>query len=221
MEALIEYRQKPISNDLQKGASRYSMLHLDVLTLLYYFAETGAGEILEIGPYVGGSTIAAALGLQAASLPRKLLSIEPGGRHQHHRLPSKDILRDLKKNLSKAKVAPLVTVLPGYSWDEATIAAVRRQLAPQSVELLMIDADGEVKRDLDLYRELLAPDCTVVVDDYASLKSGGKDLATRPQIDALVANGDLQTLGVYGWGTWVGRWLNNASAAAAAADRAG
>lgn len=59
MEALIEYRQKPISNDLQKGASRYSMLHLDVLTLLYYFAETGAGEILEIGPYVGGSTIAA------------------------------------------------------------------------------------------------------------------------------------------------------------------
>lgn len=206
MEALIEYRQKPISNDLQPVRHKCSMLHLDVLTLIYYFAATGSGHVLEIGPYLGGSSIAAALGIRGSAQPRTLLTIEPGGQHKHHRLPSRDILRDLKKNLVKQKVADAVTVLAGYSWEEKTIAAVHAQLSRGSVGLLLIDADGDAKRDLDLYRDLLADGCNVVVDDYFSLKSGGKDLKTRPQIDALVAAGELQTLGVYGWGTWVGRW---------------
>src|SRR5678816_2310592 len=92
MEALIECRQKPINNELQQMRHRYSMLHLDVLTLIYHFAATSAGNVLEIGPYLGGSTMAAALGLRASAQKRKLVSIEPGGKHQHHRLPSKDIL---------------------------------------------------------------------------------------------------------------------------------
>ena len=211
MEALVEYRQRPISNDLQQIRHKYSMLHLDVLTLIYYFAATSMGNILEIGPYRGGSTISAALGLRASGIERKLITIEPGGRHQHHRLPSKDILRDLKKNLAKQRVADLVTLIPGYSWEEKTIAEVRTQLEPHSVALLMIDADGEVKRDLSVYGDLLVEGCNVVVDDYVSLKSGGKDLATRPQIDELVASEELQALGVYGWGTWVGRWWGRKS----------
>ncbi len=210
MEALIEYRQKPISHDLREIRKRYSMLHLDVLTLIYYFAATSHGNILEIGPYLGGSTIAAALGLRASTQRRKLVSIEPGGQLQHSRLPSKDILRDLRKNLAKQRVADLVTLLPGYSWDEQTTAAAYAELPLESVGLLMIDADGNAKRDLDRYRDLLADGCNVVVDDYLSLQSAGKDLVTRPQIDELVASGELQMLGVYGWGTWLGRWLGAA-----------
>ena len=211
MEALIEYRQKPISNDLQQVRHKHSMLHLDVLTLIYYFAATGAGNILEIGPYLGGSTIAAALGVRASGQARTLLTVEPGGQHKHHRLPSRDILRDLNKNLGKWKVADGVSVLAGYSWEEKTITAVHAQLPPGSVGLLLIDADGDAKRDLELYRGLLAAGCNVVVDDYFSLKAGGKDLKTRPQIDALVTSGELQALGVYGWGTWIGRWWGGAA----------
>ncbi len=206
MEALIEYRQKPISNDLQQVRHKHSMLHLDVLTLIYYFAATGSDNVLEIGPYLGGSTIAAALGIRASAQPRRIVTVEPGGQHQHHRLPSRDILRDLKKNLTKQKVADLVTVLPGYSWQEETISAVRAQLPAGTVGLFLIDADGDARRDLDLYRDLPADGAYVVIDDYISLKSGGKDLQTRPQVEALVATGELQTLGIYGWGTWVGRW---------------
>ncbi|MBA3273307.1 MAG: class I SAM-dependent methyltransferase [Chthoniobacterales bacterium] len=213
MEALIEYRQKPISNDLQQIRRKYSMLHLDVLTLLYYFAATSAGNILEIGPYLGGSTISAALGVRASASSRKLVSVEPGGRHEHHRLPSKDILRDLKKNLAKQRVIDLVTLLAGYSWQQETISEVHAQLPQRSVGLLMIDADGEAKRDLGLYRDLLADGCNVVIDDYVSLKSGGKDLTTRPQVDAFVAAGELQPLGLYGWGTWVGRWWGSSAKA--------
>jgi predicted O-methyltransferase YrrM len=206
MEALIEYRQKPISNDLQQIRHKYSMLHLDVLTLLYYFAATSTGNVLEIGPYLGGSTMATALGIRTSAASRKFLSVEPGGRHQHHRLPSKDILRDLRKNLAKQRVADLVTLLPGYSWQPETVSQVHAQLPRHSVALLMIDADGEAKRDLDLYCDLLAERCIVVIDDYVSLKSGGKDLTTRPQVDAFVAAGELQPLGLYGWGTWIGCW---------------
>lgn len=209
MEALIEYRQKPISNELQVIRHKHSMLHLDVLTLIYYFGATGSGGILEIGPYLGGSTIAAALGCRAIGAHRKLVSIEPGGRHQHDRLPSKDILRDLKKNLRKHQMHNAVTLVPGYSWQEETVAEVKASLHPRSVGLMMIDADGEVKRDLDLYGDLLADRCNLVIDDYISLKSGGKDLTTRPQIDGLVDAGVLQPLGIYGWGTWIGRWLGS------------
>ena len=86
------------------------------------------------------------------------------------------------------------------------------QFQPASVGMFLIDADGDAKRDLDLYRDLLSDGCNLVIDDYFSLKSGGKDLKTRPQIDALVAAGELQALGVYGWGTWVGRWRGASSA---------
>ncbi|MBA3883602.1 MAG: class I SAM-dependent methyltransferase [Chthoniobacterales bacterium] len=212
MEALIEYRQKPISNDLQQIRHKYSMLHLDVLTLLYYFASTSAGNILEIGPYLGGSTISAALGMRGSSAHRRLISVEPGGSHRHHRIPSKDILRDLRKNLAKQRVAEMVTLIAGYSWEEKTMSEVRGQLELCSVGLFIIDADGEVKRELGNYRNLLLPGCNMVVDDYVSLKSGGKDLTTRPQIDELVASGELQALGVYGWGTWIGRWWGSANA---------
>lgn len=213
MEALVEYRQKPISNDLQQIRLKYSMLHLDVLTLIYYFAATSTGNILEIGPYLGGSTMAAALGARTSATSRKLISVEPGGRHQHHRLPSRDILRDLKKNLAKQRVADLVTLFSGYSWQKETVSEVHAQLPNRSVGLLMIDADGEARRDLDLYRDLLADGCNVVIDDYVSLKSSGKDLTTRPQVDGFVAAGELQPLGLYGWGTWIGRWWGGSAKA--------
>ena len=213
MEALIEYRQKPSSNELQQIRHKTSMLHLDVLTLIYYFAATGSGNVLEIGPYLGGSTIAAALGVRAAGHPRAVVTIEPGGRHQHHRLASRDILRDLKKNLAKQRLTESVQVLAGYSWEETTIAAAHAALRPGSVGLFMVDADGEAKRDVELYRDLLAVGCHVVIDDYFGLKNDGKDLTTRPQVDALVAAGELQTLGVYGWGTWIGRWWGTAPSA--------
>lgn len=212
MEALIEYRQKPISNQLQQIRHKHSMLHLDVLTLIYYFGATGTGDILEIGPYLGGSTIAAALGVRAAAQPRRIVSIEPGGQHQHHRLSSRDILRDLKKNLTRQGLAEAVEIVAGYSWEEKTIATVHSALRPHSVGLLMIDADGDARRDLELYGDLLATGCYLVIDDYFGLTREGKDLQTRPQVDALIAAGELQTLGVYGWGTWIGRWWKTGAA---------
>jgi len=51
------------------------MLHMDVLLLIYRFAGFSPGNVLEIGPYVGGSTIAAAYDARESSVPKKIISI--------------------------------------------------------------------------------------------------------------------------------------------------
>jgi predicted O-methyltransferase YrrM len=206
MQTLAECRGHPINSELQKMRRKHSMLHLDVLTLIYHFAKIGSGHILEIGPYLGGSTIAAAYGVRDSSQPKAIITIEPGGRCDHPTLSTKNILKDLKKNLAKFGVAHRITVVEGYSWKDETIAAVRRRLQPGSVGLLVIDADGNVKRDLDLFHDLLADGCWIVIDDYYMPGAGSKEALTKPQVNALVSAGQLEPLGLYGWGTWIGRW---------------
>ena len=206
METVLEYRREPISKELEKIRHKHSMLHIDVLLLIYYFAKTTRGAIFEIGSYLGGATIAAAWGVRDSGLDRTVVSIEAGGRCEHPRLPTKNIIKDLKKNLAKRDVSDRVTLLEGFSRDKNVIRAVTTQLRPGSVDLLIIDADGDVKGNIDLYHHLLSENCWVVIDDYYCPAPGSKDVFVRPQIHALVAAGQLETLGYYGWATWVGRW---------------
>ncbi len=211
METVLEYRREPISRELEKIRHKHSMLHIDVLLLIYYFAKTTAGSILEIGSYLGGGTIAAAWGVRDSGRARRIISIEPGGACEHPRLPTKNILKDLKKNLAKHGVSDQVMLIEGFSRDKEVAAAVNQQLAPGSVDLLIIDADGDVKGSLDLYGHLLSENCWVVIDDYYCPAPGSKDVIVRPQIHGLVNAGQLETLGFYGWATWVGRWLGGRS----------
>src|SRR5262249_60597661 len=97
----MEYRSDEVRHRLEKVGRAASMLHMDVLLLIYHFARFSPGNILEIGPYVGGSTIAAAYGARASSVPKKLVSIEAGGKLKHFRLSSTHILKDLTKNLAR------------------------------------------------------------------------------------------------------------------------
>jgi predicted O-methyltransferase YrrM len=206
METVLEYRREPIARELEKVRHKHSMLHIDVLLLIYYFAKITSGPVLEIGAYLGGGTIAAAWGVRDSGKRRAIISIEPGGACEHPRLPTKNILKDLKKNLAKRGVAEQVTLLEGFSRDKAVTAAVKERIEPGMVDLLIIDADGDIEGTMDLYGSRLAPDCWIVIDDYYCPAPGSKDVIVRPQIHALVRAGQLETLGFYGWATWVGRW---------------
>ena len=179
------------------------MLHMDVLLLIYHFARLGTGNILEIGPYIGGSTIAAAIGARESGTQKKIITVEAGGSVKHFRLSSRNIIRDLKKNLARFDVAEDVTLINGRSSDEATISEVRQRLKPCEVGLFMFDADNNVRRDLDCYGDLLDDGCWVVIDDYFG---PAKAAPLRAQVDALVSEGRLVPFGYYGWGTWVGQW---------------
>ena len=199
----MEYRSSEVRHRLEKVGRAASMLHMDVLLLIYHFARFGEGNILEIGPYMGGSTIAAAFGARESATPKKLVSIEAGGRLQHFRLSSKNIVKDLRKNLKRFGVAEEVILLNGRSFDQTIIGDVRQRLTSGEVGLFIFDADNNVRRDLDCYGDLLNDRCWLVIDDYFG---PAKAAPLRAQVDALVTEDQLVPFGYYGWGTWIGQW---------------
>ena len=203
LRKLMEYRSSEVRQRLEKVGRVASMLHIEVLLLIYHFARFSAGNILEIGPYVGGSTIAAAFGARDSGTRKTIVSIEAGGRLKHFRLSSRNIIKDLRKNLARFGVAGEVSLINRRSFDEATISEVRQRLSGGAVGLFVFDADNNVRRDLDSYGELLNDRCWVVIDDYFG---PAKAAPLREQIDVLVSEGRLLPFGYYGWGTWVGQW---------------
>src|SRR5437763_6974573 len=89
MQRLIEYRyNKPLHHQLMKAAD-YSMLAEDVLVLIYHMAKVCHGAILEIGSFLGASTVAAGMGARDSGKQKTLLSIEPGGALKDHKLATK------------------------------------------------------------------------------------------------------------------------------------
>jgi predicted O-methyltransferase YrrM len=203
MYQTMEYRSQEIRHRLEKVGRTASMLHMDVLLLIYHFAKITAGNILEIGAYIGGSTIAAAFGAAESGRTKNFISIEPGGRLKHVRIPSRNIFKDLKKNLARFGVLENVSLINGRSFEETTISAVRHTLGHDEVGLFIFDADNNVRRDLDCYGDLLADNCWLVIDDYFG---PAKAAPLRAQVDELVSSGRLIPFGYYGWGTWIGRW---------------
>jgi L-amino acid N-acyltransferase YncA/cephalosporin hydroxylase len=206
MHALMQYRHEPIHSNLLKIRDKYSMLHLDVLILIYHFAKICSGHILEIGAFVGGATIAAAFGVRDSGENKKLIAIEPGGSVKHKRLGTRNILRDLERNLARQRVSEMVTLVRSRSFDAATIRAVDETLGPDKIGLLILDADAAKRRDIECYRDTFAADCWMVIDDYYGADPNAKITRSRADVDALVEAGWLEPLGFYGWSTWVGRW---------------
>jgi hypothetical protein len=206
MHTLMEYRHEPIHSKLLKIRDKYSMLHLDVLILIYHFAKICSGNILEIGAFVGGATIAAAFGVRDSGTRKKLIAIEPGGSVKHKRLGTRNILRDLERNLARQRVSELVNTIKGRSFDPATISAVNEMLGTEKIGLLILDADAAKRRDIECYGDRFADGCWMVIDDYYGAETNAKITPSRADVDALVTAGYLEPLGFYGWSTWVGRW---------------
>jgi L-amino acid N-acyltransferase YncA/predicted O-methyltransferase YrrM len=206
MYLLMQYRHEVIHSKLLKIRDKYSMLHLDVLILIYHFAKICSGHILEIGACVGGGTIAAAFGVRDSGQKKKLVAIEPGGSLKHKRLGTRNILRDLERNLAKQGVSEMVTLVKGRSFDAATRGAVNIALGPDKIGLLVLDADAAKQRDIQCYRDRLSDGCWMVIDDYYGSDYNAKITPSRADVDALTTAGLLEPLGFYGWSTWVGRW---------------
>jgi predicted O-methyltransferase YrrM len=211
MHRLMAYRHEAIHSELMKIRDKYSMLHLDVLILIYHFAKLCSGAILEIGAFVGGATIAAALGVRDSNQRKKLIAIEPGGSVKHKRLGTRNILRDLERNLARERVANMVTLVKGQSFKPETMSAVRQALGSDQVGLLILDADAAKRRDIDCYRDKFADGAWMVIDDIYGADANEKITPSRADVDALVAEGLLDPVGFYGWSTWVGRWRGGAA----------
>lgn len=191
---------------------KISMLHWEVLCLLLIFSKYSSGNILEIGPYVGGSTIAMALGKQAAGSAYKIISIEEGGKYlDHPEIPSSDIIGDLQNNLEQFAVRDRVEIIEGYSGEENVLRSLSSIIKkhPNKIGLFFIDADGNIIRDIDSYKDFLAPDCILIVDDYIDNGLHDKGSRTKKAIDELKYQGFITEFGFYGFGTWFGQFNEN------------
>ena len=205
MQRLIEIRyDKPLHHQIMKAAD-YSMLSEDVLVLIYHMAKVCDGGILEIGSFLGASTVAAGMGARDSGKSKPFVSIEPGGALKDHKLATKNIFKDLTKHVARAGLTDSVTLLNGSSFDETIIAAVKNRFRAGEVGLFIFDADANVRRDIDCYGNLLRDGCWIVIDDYISATD--KAGPTRAQVDELIEQKRLRPLGFYGWGTWMGRWM--------------
>jgi len=211
MHTLMQYRHEPIHSELLKIRDKYSMLHLDVLILIYHFAKICSGHVLEIGAFVGGATIAAAFGVRDSGANKKVIAIEPGGSVKHKRLGTRNILRDLQRNLARQRVSEMVTLIKGRSFDTATIRGAYEALGSDKLGLLILDADAAKRRDIECYSDKLTDNCWMVIDDYYGTDSNEKITPSRADVDALVEESFLEPLGFYGWSTWVGRWRGGAA----------
>ena len=79
MQTFIEYRQAPALHKRLVKAAAFSMLGIDALIMIHHFASVCEGDILEIGAFLGGSTIAAGLGVRDSGREKKIISVETGG----------------------------------------------------------------------------------------------------------------------------------------------
>lgn len=209
MRKLVEYRQqKPLHHQLMKAAD-CSMLGIDAIVMLYHCAKVSMGDILEVGAYTGGATIAMAMGVRDSGAGKKIISIERGCRVDHPRIGTKDSFKDLRKNLKRFGFLDQITLINSRSFDPGTIAMVRQLTSPRSIGLFVFDADANVRRDINCYSDRFADGCWIVIDDY--LGGADKSGKLRAQVDELVSAGRLEPLGFYGFGTWIGRWLGSTS----------
>jgi predicted O-methyltransferase YrrM len=211
LELLVQNLSQHPAYSVMQELKKISMLHVDVLLLLRILAASGHGGILEIGAYIGGSTIAIALGIREG-LSRQFISIEMGGINPAHELATNDIFHDLCKNVQTWGVSDCVNLICDRSDSRPAIEEVHAKMPANGVGLLFVDADGLIERDINNYRGLLRPGSIMVLDDYSMPMTVVRDpnpkknQLVKDAVNRLTYEGVLEPLGVFGWGTWFGRY---------------
>jgi predicted O-methyltransferase YrrM len=201
----LNYADSPHAKLIEECKS-FSMLHQETLMLLNHLARQGSGVVLEIGPYIGGSTVAIGEGLKSARDPLHVI-VEVGGAYQSHPdYPSDDILADLKKRIFKHSLRG-TRIIEGWSSSEAVVQGVKNALGNRKVDLLFIDADGKIDQNFQLYAPHLSDDCIIVLDDFLipTAAADSKQMGVRQWVANATDSKLVRELGVYLWGTWVGQ----------------
>lgn len=184
----------------------FSMLHQQTLILLNLLARRCGGHVLEVGPYIGGSTVAISTGLASVN-GGKVVTVEVGGAYAHPLLPSSDIVADLEQNLQEYGVRDRVEIIAGFmSQQRPARRAIARALGRNSIGLLVIDANAMPGADLWFNETRLRDGCLLVLDDYESDGAPEKARHTRSYVERAVRRGMLEPLGIFPWGTWFGRY---------------
>lgn len=206
-EELFKIAHWPEVRDWYVANQTISMWEPESICAATVASTVAAGAVLEIGTYVGGGTVALARGVGPGG--RKVVSVEQGGAHPtHSRLPSNDILADLRANIERFAVSQCVTIVAGDYGDDSTRVEMAKALRGEKVGLACIDADGHFDRAFNMVMPHLTEDAVFIIDDYASLLYSDKAPLTRSTVDRLCRIGYLEPWGILAGETWIGQVAN-------------
>ena len=170
-----------------KGAAE-GVLPLSVYEELYALGrDFGGGNIVEIGTAGGAATVALALGAIAGGKPFHIWTADPMDRGSRLAVSSvADNIARLRQVFFQYEVEGYISIITG------DVFAISRNVVPQSISLLLIDADGRVDRDLSELYPRLSPDARVVIDDvvdqvFAEKKGGSWYIMQKHRLTYLIA----------------------------------
>lgn len=191
----MRFSEKKLDN-----LKKISMLHKDTLRMMHNWSQTSKHNVLEIGSYIGGGTIALASGTN-----KKVIAIEVGGAYNHNMIPSTDILKDLKRNLRYWGIKN-VTIIAEFSESPIAVELVDKLLAGEKISLIALDSNGSIASELLRYKNFLAPECKIIIDDYLleGSESDGKNMQVNDETNRLIVEGIIDKEFVNGWGTFFG-----------------
>jgi hypothetical protein len=194
-----------ITEDDKREAARVkpiSMLSAETLAAIRNVAMRTSGPVIEIGTYIGGTSILLARAISDRGNGR-LICVEAGGEHLlHPQMPSRDILADWRANLFAAHLREIPTMIEGFAYLPSVIEKIKASIYPEKAGMIVIDADGFPGITLADLDGVLSSECIVIIDDYVS-SSEQKELIKR-QVDRLKQENSLEEMGVLPFGTWFG-----------------
>jgi predicted O-methyltransferase YrrM len=154
------------------------MMRPEVYKAIYQHAlKAKPGDMVEVGTAHAASTVCLALAIKNAGREGRVFTFDrhaAGSRSKYGDAAAN--VRIARDNLKTFGVDDIVEIVIG-DVAEGHIACQSRNLS-----LLMIDADGQVDRDMRLFGDRLLEQAPVIIDDFA-LRGRARDLKTHLRID--------------------------------------
>jgi len=146
------------------------MLSIDVYQEMYHLAQKVEQNttILEIGTAHGAGTISLALGSQGKNRIASIDKITGGSRDKFGTLEENKVI--IKNNFKYFGVEKVIDFYIGTSTEIASHLPEKLRIS-----MLVIDADGAIDRDFELFYNKLLPGSTIIIDDYSNYVRIKKD----------------------------------------------
>jgi len=159
-----EYAMRPISEFERIKSVTNGYLAPETYQAIYEAALTApAGDVLDIGPAQGGSTISLGLGRRDAGQAGVIYSVDrfTGSAALADKHDVNANVEAFRSNISEFDLLDTVQVILADTSDDRHIG--------KDVDLaaMFVDADGALDRDFRNYYDNLVPGAEIILDDYA------------------------------------------------------
>lgn len=143
-----------------------ALLPINVYEKLFEIvASKRPSTIVEVGTAHGGATIAMALGAKSVDLKCKIFTIDtleslPDIPSSRTKFGDRDTnIEIVRNNFKRCGVSDLIELFVGRSEEFPKKEMLKK------IDLLFLDADGRIDRDLIFFREYLSKDTIIIIDD--------------------------------------------------------